>query len=143
MTHTSKPAALLLTALFTVTAGCGGGSGSGTDGGTMPRATSGVSGTKTVAAITDADRKAICDWTASIYGGYGKTIECGNVGGFDLTIYGPESQAACVAEAELIPTTCRATVAQAEACIKAAADCDDTNDEAACAAIIACMAIGP
>jgi hypothetical protein len=143
MTRTSKPAVLLFTALFAVTAGCGGGSGDGTDGGSTPRATSGVSGTKTVATITDADRTAICDWTAGLYGGYGKTIECGNVGGFDLTIIGPESQAECVAEAAQIPKTCQATVAQAEACVKAAADCDDTNDEAACAAIIACMAIGP
>lgn len=143
MTRTSKSAALLFAALFTAAAGCGGGSGIDTDGGVRPRTTSGVSGTKTVATTTDADRKAICDWTASLYGGYGKTIECGNVGGFDLTIYGPESQAACVAESEQIPTTCQATVAQVEACVKAAADCDDTNDEAACAAIIACMSIGP
>jgi len=137
MTRSSKPAALLFAALFTMAAGCGGGSGSGTDGGTTTRATSGVSGTKTVATLTDADRKAICDWTASLYGGYGKTIECGNVGGFDLTIIGPESQAACVAESEQIPTTCRATVAQA------AADCNDANDQAACAAIIACVSVGP
>ncbi len=93
--------------------------------------------------LTDADRKAICDWTASLYGGYGKAIDCGSSGGVSLTITGPASQADCLAEAALVPATCQATVAQSEGCVKAIAGCDQTNDPTACAAMARCLPTGP
>jgi hypothetical protein len=153
MTHSLKQATLLIVALSAVTVGCGGGSGNGgidggsgnggTDGGISPGTTSGVTGTKKLPNLTAADRKAICDWTADLYGGYGKIIECGDVGGISVTIYGPASQAECIAEAALVPSTCQATVAQAEACVKTLADCDESNDDAACAEILVCSSTGP
>jgi hypothetical protein len=142
MNRTLRQAGLLI--LIGMATGCGDGSGSGgPDGGSTPSATSGVAGNKTLGTLTDADKKAICDWTASLYGGYGKTIACGNVGGFELTIYAPESQAECLAEGAQMPKTCQVTVAQSETCVKAMADCDETNDMAVCMALFTCLPTAP
>jgi len=69
---------------------------------------------------------------ATLYGGYGKTIDCGSSGDMSLSITGPANQAECLAEAALVPATCPATVAQAQACTKAMANCDSTISQTAC-----------
>lgn len=95
---------------------------------------SGVTGTKTIGSLTDADKKQICDWTASLYGGYGQTITCSAIS----SITGPESQAACLAVAATIESTCSATVTQAESCTKIMATCNGKVGTESCAALFAC-----
>ena len=103
------------------------------DGGPQASGTSGVTGSKTIATATTADKIKICDWTASLYGGYGKTINCTA----DLTVSGPADQASCLAEAAMISATCTATVAQAESCTKTIASCSDATT-ADCTALLSC-----
>jgi hypothetical protein len=151
----SKQVALSFVALFAV--GCGGGSdgggnsgsggtggggnvgsggtGGGGNGGSTASGTLGITGTKRIPDLTVADLKAYCDWTASLYGGYGKSIPCGK----DWVLDGPANQAECLAVAAQIPSTCQVTVAQGEACAVAGADCDNTNVTTACAALWACL----
>jgi hypothetical protein len=102
-------------------------------------ASSGVTGSKTIGTLTAADKKAICDWTASLYGGYGGEVVCDDGTGFILTITGPEDLTECLAQAATIPSTCKSTVAQAEACTRALSTCDESDDAAAAAACTAMM----
>jgi hypothetical protein len=96
---------LVAVILGTLAIGCGG------SGGGAPGA-SGVASGKRLDTLTDAEKAQLCDWTNAKLGGYGGSIDCG--GG--LTLDAKPSQAACVAG---LPTTCAATVAQAEACANA------------------------
>lgn len=124
----------LSVALLTVSSpGCGGGTGPINDGGPQVGGTSGVTGSKTIATVTTADKIKICDWTASLYGGYGKTINCTA----NSTVSGPADQASCLAEAAMISATCTATVAQAESCTKTIASCSDATT-ADCTALLSC-----
>ena len=84
--------------------GCGGSSGGGSS--------SGVTGSKRIDSLTDAEKVSICDWTANKLGGYGHVTDCGN----GLTLDAPTSQADCTSTA---PTNCAATVSQYEACLNA------------------------
>lgn len=144
MTCTPRNAARLLLAISAFAAGCGGGSGGDEiDGGASAGTTSGVTGSKKLPQLTDADKKAICDWTAGLYGGYGKSIDCGSSGGMSLTITGPVDLAECLAEAALVPSTCQATVAQSEPCVKVMATCERTNMATVCAATLACLPTSP
>jgi hypothetical protein len=79
---------------------CGGGSGG---------ATTDVSGTKRLDALTADEIKKVCDIQAMSQGGYGHVTDCG--GGASMSAQ--TSQASCVAAWY---TNCAATVAQAEAC---------------------------
>lgn len=144
MTRPSTIAVLFSVALTTLSAGCGGGSsGSANDGGTASGATSGVTGSKKLPQLTAADKKAICDWTAGLYGGYGKSIDCGSSGGMSLTITGPVDLDECLAEAALVPSTCQATVAQVEPCVRAMATCERTDIATVCAATFSCLPSSP
>lgn len=87
--------------------GCGSSSGGGGGNGA-----SGVASGKRLDALTDAEKAMLCDWQANKLGGYGMSVDCG--GG--LTIDAEPSQAECVSSA---PTSCAATVGQAEACSNA------------------------
>jgi hypothetical protein len=100
-------------------AGTGGAAGMGTDGGagkggagggSIP-ATSGVTGTKRLDALTMMEKQMFCDWNAMLFGGYGNAINCPD----GSSLPADDSQAACVAQ---FPTTCSATVTQAEQCAK-------------------------
>src|SRR5262245_59865869 len=94
---------------------CGGdGGGTGT-----PAATSGVDPSKIWTGLTTAEKGALCDWAASLYGGYGKTIDCHN----GLTVGSNANQQACVAS---LPATCAATVDEIEECTKQAMCPDPT-----------------
>jgi hypothetical protein len=105
---------------FTGAAGTGGSSGgTGGSGGTTNG--SGVDGTKSVSALTMDEKNKICDWLASLVGGYGKTDACG-MGKYRP----PMSQADCASNLPL----CNVTVANFEACQQAMAGlqkmCTDT-----------------
>lgn len=75
----------------------------------MPAGTSGVPAAKTLSSLTTAEKAQICDWSASLSGGYGRTWNCGE----GATASNASSQAECVAD---FPPSCSATVAQLEAC---------------------------
>ena len=111
--------------------------------GSAPTSTSGVPGNKRQGDLTDDDKKRICDWTASLYGGYGREISCPDIGSGPRTITAPESQAACLAQGVMIKPGCTATVAETEACLLAIASCDDSTDATLCAPLFACYVTGP
>jgi hypothetical protein len=78
-------------------------------GGSGGGATSDVSGTKRLDALTADEIKKLCDLQAMSQGGYGHVTDCG--GG--ATMSALPNQASCVSAWY---TNCAATVAQAEAC---------------------------
>jgi hypothetical protein len=96
---------LIVVMLGALAIGCGSSSGGG--GGS-----SGVSSGKRLDSLSDAEKASFCDWANAKLGGYGKSMDCGN----GTSIPADDSQADCVAQA---PTSCAATVAQAEACLNA------------------------
>jgi hypothetical protein len=98
---------LIVVMLGVLAIGCSSSSGGGGANGA-----SGVPSGKRLDSLTDAEKAAICDWTNNKLGGYGMSKDCGN----GLTIDADASQAECVASA---PTSCAATVGQAEACANA------------------------
>lgn len=102
--------------------GCGSSTGSG--GGS-----SGVDSSKRLDSLTATEIAQFCDWTNAKLGGYGATMSCGG----DITLEADANQAECVAGA---PTTCAATVAQAEACANMMS-CQNIIPEA-CAPLFAC-----
>jgi hypothetical protein len=73
--------------------------------------------TQSVDSLTNAQRAAVCDWLADLWGGYGKIVSCGS-----NTLSDPVSQSDCIAK---FPT-CTATVGEMKACNQAiaAAQCD-------------------
>ena len=83
-----------------------GGCGSSTGGG---GGSSGVDSSKRIDSLSASEKAQYCDWVNAKLGGYGATMSCGS----DITLEADASQAECVASA---PTSCAATVAQAEAC---------------------------
>jgi hypothetical protein len=140
---TSCRVTLCLLVLAMATGACGGGAGTTGDGGTAtPSQTSGVTGSKTVGSLTAADKQKICDWTASLYGGYGGKVVCDDGSGMIVTIPGPASLTECLAQAAAVPATCTATVVQAETCTRAISTCDESDDAAAmdaCTAMFTCV----
>jgi hypothetical protein len=115
-------------------------SGGTTDGGSGTPGTSGdecgVSGTKTLAAVSDAEKATICDCTNQLEGGYAKSFPCD--GG--LTFSNKKDQAACIAA--WTPCT-NATVADGVACAHAVTEHDRCDlaaaiGDARCAYITTC-----
>jgi len=114
--------------------GCGGGNkntgyipgaggtagGAAGSGGTV--SDSGVDGTKVVSALTMDEKGKICDWFASLVGGYGMTNTCG-MGSF----YPPDTKDNCVSQF----ASCAATVSDLEGCTKAQADAGKMCTDAA------------
>jgi hypothetical protein len=74
-------------------------------------ASSGVTTTKTISALTDGEKGTLCDWLNGRYGGYGCKATCD--GGLSYT--NKKDQTACKAT---LKATCPATVAEAEECIR-------------------------
>jgi hypothetical protein len=120
----------------TTDGGTSGSSGtSGTSGTTAEEC--GVSGTKTLAAVSDAEKGTICDCTNQLEGGYGKSFACD--GG--LTLSNKKDQAACIAA--WTPCT-NATVADGVACAHAVTEHDRCDlaaaiGDARCAYISSCQ----
>lgn len=129
ITTASFAPSTLLVAL--VACGSGGSGGTSTLGGG-----SGVDESKRLVDATGADRRAFCDWTASLYGGYGGTkhFECD---GGSVTIHGPKSSTDCLAEAASVASACTATVGELEACVSAIA-AEDACAPASSAVSAAC-----
>jgi len=71
----------------------------------------GTPSSRTIGALTTAEKAALCDWTAAKFGGYGKSITCAG----DIGTGGPESRDDCLRN---WPTdACTATVTQYESCV--------------------------
>ena len=94
-----KIVSLVLVLLGVVAAGCG---SDGAKGG------SGVDKSKSLASLSAAEKGQLCDWNASLSGGYGKTMTCTD--GTDAS--NDADQAECV----MALPTCTVTVGQFEAC---------------------------
>jgi hypothetical protein len=65
--------------------------------------------------LTPSERAVICDWTASMVGGYGRSYACSD--GIHQTF---PSQEACVESRSRVPPSCEATVGDSQACTLAA-----------------------
>ena len=102
--------ALPAASLFVVTVGCSG-SSSGAPSGTR------------ITELDEANAGKLCDYSADLYGGYGKSKECG--GG--TTVSGPTSREVCVKDllGEKGNTSCTATVGDLEAYAASVARCED------------------
>lgn len=95
--------------LSTFLAGCGGDDDE-------PPASSPVEGTKPMSALTTAEKTELCDWGASLFGGYGKTRTCSK----DSHSYAAASREACLEDNSL--AECDVTVDQFERCARALHD---------------------
>jgi hypothetical protein len=91
---------------------------------------SGVPETKRLDELTAEEKKVLCDFKASFYGGYGKSIQCGE----GLALPGDDSQDACLA---MWPTTCPVTVSQFEQCHNER-DCNNSQP-LSCDVLLPCM----
>jgi hypothetical protein len=114
----------------------GGGSGVGETDSGVGETNSGVDETEAIANLTDAEKTQICDWVASLYGGYGNSMTCPD----GTPVIGPSTQADCLAQTTSIRSGCAATVAQEESCMQAVRACaqDENAAAAACSALHAC-----
>jgi hypothetical protein len=115
--------------------GSGGSGGSGAGGSTGGMMGSGVDGTKKVSALTDAEKGKVCDYFASLVGGYGKSNTCGQ--GMFMP---PATQTDCVQQFAV----CDAKESDYETCAKAQADAQKTCTDTAFATAggtPACMAV--
>ena len=103
---------------------------------------SGVNGNKPLSTLTADERRRLCDWGASLYGGYGKTTVC--VDG-STQVRTNASREDCLSEGDASGfASCAATVSQLEACGRAIHHaCTAGGDSAeACQPIRACGAEG-
>lgn len=122
-----------LPSLF-VLAGCSTNSG----GGSAPAGRSGLDESKASGSLTNSELATLCDWVASIGGGYGKKTDCG--GGVVLS--SSASQAECIKDKP--PPSCKATVKQTEDCLLAvekdlcAVATGKSPTPAVCAPLMAC-----
>jgi len=134
--------AVTLAMVFGALIGCGSSGGGGAAGagggaavGGSSASGSGVDGTKLVSALTSDDKVKICDWFASLVGGYGKSNTCG-MGSFQP----PLSQSDCTQQFSV----CDAKVSDYEACSKANEEAQKACTDAAFATAFstdACKAV--
>jgi hypothetical protein len=73
--------------------------------------TSGLTATKELSQLSTTERRDLCEWQASVNGGYARKTTCD--GGF--SVESPSDLAECLQQ---FPSTCDATIAETEACIK-------------------------
>jgi hypothetical protein len=86
-----------------------------------------------IADLTPDEKAQLCDWAASLFGGYGRSVSCTD----GTSASSKSSQAACVADA--IPPGCEATVADEEACGRKVHDfCGSALDMPECAPLLPC-----
>ena len=88
-------------------------SGCSSSSSTASAGASGVVGSKKLVDLTDAEKKQLCDWQASMNGGYGHVTACGDAGVTSVN----STAAECSRGILTLPATCTAVVSQAEDCI--------------------------
>ena len=91
---------------------------------------SGVSSSKRLIDLSDAEKGQLCDWMVGQAGSYGNPGTCGvNVGGIDHPFLVYNDQAACVSDSpDWTFTDCAATVAELEACVNRLPACASLRD---------------
>ena len=117
-----------LLGLILVLSGCGDGSSS---------AKSGLTGSKRLIDLTDAEKGTFCDWAVGKDGGYGRTCNS------DWVFMSYADKATCIADASSSSNTpnCQSTVEQAEACVNAMGPCasfQDLKNSSRCLPITTC-----
>jgi hypothetical protein len=87
--------------------------------------TDGVSDPQTPADQLSTDQlKALCDWQATLFGGYGRWVSCeagvvdGGDPGFSNQYYGPTDQASCVTNLSGQYQKCPTPLAQVKECLQ-------------------------
>lgn len=115
----------------------------GGSGGSDGAGASGVDGAKKLTALTDAEKGTLCDWMVGRAGSYGNPGTCDRTQPAATSPFlAYDDQAACVADSpDATFTTCQATVAQLEACVKtlpACATLTDSSNSSACAILSSC-----
>jgi hypothetical protein len=103
----------------------------GGSGGAAGPGASGLEKSRSWNSLTAAEKGILCDWVAAKFGGYGKTIDCGNGTGIGSNT----SQQACI---DSLPATCAATVAAYEQCADDAS-CETGPFPPSCAPLLACF----
>lgn len=119
--------------IFPLTPGCAGKStDDGGDGG-GDGVPSQLNANELILSLDESELAIVCDAIADLYGGYGRTIECGE----DLSLRAAASQQECVDDQSEIPDGCEATVGDTIGCMEDLAHrCDiETSD---CLALFAC-----
>ncbi len=95
---------------------------------------SGVAGSKPLSTLTADELGSLCDWVASLYGGYGMKKTCSD-GTFSSS---EDSRESCTGNPNF--ETCQATVSQLEACIGKVYDmCGSALGTPQCQAFLACL----
>jgi hypothetical protein len=116
---------------------CGGSGGAGASD------ASGVEASKKLTALTDAEKGTLCDWMVGRAGSYGNPGTCDRTQPAATSPFlAYDDQAACVADSpDATFTSCQATVAQLEACVKTLPVCatlTDASNSSACAILSSC-----
>jgi hypothetical protein len=116
--------------------GAPGGSGGGAPGGGTGNAPAGdpaVDGSKRIDSLTASEKAALCDWGASLYGGYGREVTCAD----GSTSSSSDSREVCVNDP--VPQ-CPITVAEFVPCARKVHDlCVAALATAECAGLLACL----
>jgi hypothetical protein len=134
ISHRAAAISLLLFA-----SGCGDSVSGTTDG----LGASGVTSSKRLTTLSDAEKGSLCDWMVGKAGSYGNPGTCDRTqptATFPFLTY--DDQAACIEDAvDATDTNCQATVAQFEACVNllpACATLTNASSTPACAVISGC-----
>ena len=90
---------------------------------------SGLDESMQLTAATPAQLRQLCDWMATLFGGYGHDITKQCDKSYSATINAPVSQADCAATRT--PPSCAATIAQVEDCEIAISSSDPCMQETA------------
>ena len=115
----------------------------GGSGGSSASDTSGLEASKKLTALTDAEKGTLCDWMVGRAGSYGNPGTCDRTQPAAMSPFlAYDDQAACVADSpDATFTSCQASVAQLEACVKtlpACATLTDASNSSACAILSSC-----
>jgi hypothetical protein len=119
------------------------GAACGSSGASADSTTSGLDGSKKLITLTDAEKATLCDWMVARAGSYGNPGSCDRTQPAAMSPFlAYDNQAACVADSpDATFTSCQATVAQLEACVKtlpACATLADASNSPACAILSDC-----
>ena len=123
-----------MTVVVTLLAGCGG-HGAGMDGDGDAVALCSLDRTRRLVDLKAGEVAAFCDCVASLEGGYGHVTACD--GGGELRA--SSNQAACVAGAGIIKSSCTVTVADALGCAAELGQCNFTSP--GCQSYLACLPV--
>ena len=113
--------------------GSGGATGTGS-GGSGATGSSGVASSKPLDQLSTDELGKLCDWGATLFGGYGKTVTCSD----GTNSNSPASHDQCVSSTPY--QSCTATVGQLEPClVKIHASCVSGLFSTECTPLLPCL----